>query len=155
MIAKLLARRPKTAQRGQTLVLFALILGLVLFPLFSAAVDYGQIAEANAEADGAVMQASSTGASQLDLTNYRNGSLSIDRNSGKSACEAALAAQLTAYGLDQGANYSCTPNPATGAVTSITATATVHPRTAIGSRTWFSTTVTRTAYPGYGIFSPS
>lgn len=82
-------RTPK-ALSGQTLVIFALVLGLFFAGMIALVADVGKVFVAYNRADDAALLAAQSGASAIDLDAFRAGSLALNPIAARSRCLSSI-----------------------------------------------------------------
>jgi hypothetical protein len=78
--------------RGQTLVIFAVVLALFFAGMLALVADLGALFVAYNQVDDAALLAVQAGASALDLGSFYGGSLQLDASTARQRCEDSLAA---------------------------------------------------------------
>jgi hypothetical protein len=95
----------KRGQSGQTLIMFAVVLSLLLVGLLALIADLGTLFVAYTHAEDVALLAAQAGASRIDQNAFYNGQLVLDPAASGQACQAAV----QAGNLPQ-PRFSCTPD---------------------------------------------
>lgn len=91
-------------QDGQTLVIFAVVLALMLIGMLGLIADVGAVFTSYTQADDVALLGAQAGASAIDQNAFYNGQIVLDQNAARTACESII---FAAQGVDKSSS-SCT-----------------------------------------------
>lgn len=83
-------RRARTGERGQTLVIFAVMLALVLVGMLALMADLGAVFTTYTRADNLALLAAQSGAAAIDYNQVYNGRVVLDQAAATSRCSDVL-----------------------------------------------------------------
>jgi hypothetical protein len=92
-------------QNGQTLVIFAVVLALMLIGMLGLIADLGAVFTSYTQADNVALLGAQAGASAIDKAAFYNGQIVLDENAARTACESII---FSAPGVDKNTS-SCAP----------------------------------------------
>jgi Flp pilus assembly protein TadG len=79
-------------QRGQTLVMFAVVLALLFIGLLALIADLGAVYTSYSRAENVALLAAQAGASQINQQDFYNGVIDLDASAAPARCAAAIQA---------------------------------------------------------------
>jgi hypothetical protein len=79
-----------TAMRGQTLIMFAVVLAFMLIGMLGLIADLGAVFTTYTQADNLALLATQAGASAINETEFYNGRIVLDQAAASQRCKAVL-----------------------------------------------------------------